>query len=159
MRPVIILKERVRIADNTENTQKVSLPEWLNAEKRFSFNSSPEIFGSSRIKIERPAAYLVSCYNSVSSSLRDSFTAGGRVNIKFNGNTVGVSRLIYNLFHRSKNIQHLFKDIPCETLSEYWRLKIEGNPIDIWLTLISKHNTENINISELFKEGLKKWKS
>ncbi len=115
----------------------------------------PEIFGSSGAKFERAAAYLITNYNAVSSHLRDYFTAGGRKNIVINGTTVNVSRLVYNFFIRAKHINHIIQQIPFKQLNYYWNTQISGNPVKYWKSLLKHNSTENIDVIEVFNEGLK----
>lgn len=116
----------------------------------------PEIFGKSTSKFERPASYLVTHYNAVSPSLRDSFSAGGRVNVIVNGITVNVSRLLFNLYEGANDIRNILEFIPYETLSHYWKMKINIEPIELWKQLISKYSVEDADIVSVFEAGLNK---
>lgn len=120
----------------------------------------PEIFGNSRIKFERPAAYLITEYNAVSSSLRDTFTAGGKVKIKVGSKEVTVSQLLYNFFLRSKDIKNTFSQIPTEKLAYYWGEAVTDEPIKHWKELLLKHSkTSNEEMNgetawSIFEAGL-----
>ncbi len=103
----------------------------------------PEIFGNSSVKFERVAAYLITEYNSVSSSLRDIFTAGGKAKIKIKTKDILVSKLVYNFFINALKIKEAFEKIPKETLLYYWNVKKIKDPIQTWKALIVK----NVNIA------------
>lgn len=115
----------------------------------------PEIFGNSTIKFERVAAYLIINYNAVSSSLRDNFTAGGRIKISIKGKDVVVSRVVYNLFERAKQIENIINKISKEKLSYYWGLKVDKKPIETWKILLKRYSIEPIDIVSIYNEGLK----
>ncbi|MEO8769186.1 MAG: hypothetical protein ABI402_03860 [Ferruginibacter sp.] len=130
-----------------------------NTRERFineCFVLFPEIVGSSQVKFERAAAYLVTNYNAVSSSLRDSFTAGGRVafNYNGNGNEVTISRVSYKIFERAKEIRDLLYELPKNMLSSYWRQYANGDPVEMWLGLITEHYADEVNIKDIFLSGL-----
>lgn len=109
----------------------------------------PEIFGNSTLKFERAAAYLITNYNAVSSNLRDSFTAGGQVDI----NGKKIARIFYNLFLYAKNIAKLIKEIPAEKLYYYWNREIKIEPLEIWQELLGSYSKDAVTV---FKSGLNK---
>ena len=115
----------------------------------------PEIFSRSTLKFERAAAYLVSKHNAVSSNLRDSFTAGGRMDITLTNKSVNVSRLTYNLYLNAKRIKEILNKIPSDLLRAYWHIDCIGNKVDKWESLINKNNTEQVDIVSVFREGSK----
>jgi len=118
----------------------------------------PEIFGSSTLKFERPAAYLIINYNAVSSNIRDNFSASGRENIQIDGEKVEVSRILYNFFIRAKNIKKLLESLPKEKLSYYWKTEAGKNPMETWKSLLikyAKESAEKIDIVSVFEAGLK----
>lgn len=118
----------------------------------------PEIFGNSTVKFERAAAYLITNYNAVSSSLRDNFTAGGQVKIKLGKKKITVQRLCYNLFLRAKQVKITIENTPREKLADYWKIDIEGSPLNTWLGLLEKYSGESGEKTDavaVFDEGLK----
>lgn len=98
----------------------------------------PEIFGKVNVvKYERAAAYLIAKYNSVSSSLRDLFTAGGRQEVKVHGKNKKVSKIEYNLRLRAKDIKEKIQEFDEKTLLYYWRVKkVEKNRLEQWKNLV-----------------------
>lgn len=118
----------------------------------------PEIFGSSSVKFERAAAYLITNYNAVSSSLRDNFTAGGQVEIKISNKKITVQRLCYNLFIRAKQIKSMIENTSQEKLADYWKINVEKSSLNTWLGLLEKYSNESVEKTDavaIFNEGLK----
>ncbi len=115
----------------------------------------PEIFGDRMIKFERPAAYLIANYNSVSANLRDIFTAGGRMKIKINGRNVMVSKLAYNLYSRAGAIEQKIAALEAQKLMFYWRCeKVEKNRLGQWKKIMDENfipSKNGITITTLFK--------
>lgn len=108
----------------------------------------PEIFGTSNLKFERAAAYLITNYNAVSSNLRDSFTAGGQVVI----GSQKVPQILHKLFLYAKNIEKLINEISEEKLAYYWNKEVKTEPLKIWQELLNTHSKLAITI---FNNGLK----
>jgi len=100
----------------------------------------PEIFGNSSIKFDRPAAYLITDYNAVSSNLRDNFSGGGQMEIIIDKKTVVVAKIVYHLFTRSKDISNMIRKTDPDKLSYYWNKKIATDPVNIWCTLLKEYS-------------------
>ncbi|HUD44380.1 MAG TPA: hypothetical protein VMR41_02455 [Patescibacteria group bacterium] len=119
----------------------------------------PEIFGRSQTKYERPAAYLITDYNAVSSSLRDIFTAGGQVTITVNGVDVLVPKIFYNLLENAKTIQNIINGIPDEKLKYYWKTEqIKSSKVEQWKQILDYQTGaqfENMSASAIYEWGLK----
>ena len=119
----------------------------------------PEIFGRSATKYERPAAYLITQYNSVSSSLRDIFTAGGQVSITVNNRNVTVPKIFSHLMNNAKDIQKLLENISEEELRYYWRTEeIASSRIDQWKQMIDQQTgqqLENVTASNIYEWGIR----
>ena len=119
----------------------------------------PEIFGRSATKYERAAAYLITNYNSVSSSLRDIFTAGGQVTINVNGNSVTVPKIFSHLMKNAKQIKELIEQMSEEELRYYWRAEqIRAPRVEQWKQLLdfnTRQQLENMTASEIYECGLR----
>lgn len=134
----------------------------LDEQKRFITESMiffPEMFGKSRIKFERSAAYLITEYNAVSSSLRDIFTAGGTVTMKVKGKRLtDVPKILKNLRDNAKQIAAMINDIDEETLANFWKIqKVGSGRISEWKRRLSNNSSwEKTGISavNIFEEGL-----
>lgn len=116
----------------------------------------PEIFGSSSLKFERVASYLVVNYGSVSSNIRDIFTAGGQQNMRMGRRTIMVPKILYHLKEHAKGIKSVLKTIDSSKLSYYWRTdRIMTNRLKQWLDLVDKRNEfGDCAASDMFNAGL-----
>lgn len=115
----------------------------------------PEIIGTSQDKYDNFSLWLVSKYGIVSTSLRDSFSAGGKVYMSVNGISHLVSRSIYHLFEYRKEIKHLLKITDDNVLMDVWNVsKVQENKDEQWIELLIKMSPESKNIlSKLLDEG------
>ncbi|KKQ03957.1 MAG: hypothetical protein US15_C0072G0003 [Candidatus Moranbacteria bacterium GW2011_GWF1_36_4] len=114
----------------------------------------PEIFGRTQTKFERVAAYLITAYNTVSSSLRDKFTAGGQQNIQLKGKEKLVPKIYFNLYSNASNIASVINEIDEERISYYWRIsKIPSDKLAHWKGMLRK--TAGKDAVEIFEAGLK----
>jgi len=92
----------------------------------------PEMFGKSTAKFERAAAYLIAEYNAVSANLRDTFTAGGQIEIRVKGKKVLLPQIYSNLMTNAKNIGKRIEQFDNKTLKYYWRVKkVETNKLNL----------------------------
>src|SRR3989344_1471756 len=107
----------------------------------------PEIFGHGNTKYSRPAAYLISEYNSVSTSMRDSFSAGGQVPLKISGKNMYIPRMLYNMATRSDLIRKRLKPISGKTLAFNWRIEAEKDRLAQWKKILDSY-------SEPIKKGV-----
>jgi hypothetical protein len=82
----------------------------------------PEIFGNLSTKYQRLATWLVTKYGVVDSSLRDKFTAGGKVSIPVGGNQYqGVPRIFKKLMDKMGDFLEKLKTISPDELEYYWK--------------------------------------
>ncbi len=118
----------------------------------------PEIFGSSPVKFERPAAYLITKYGAVCSNLRDIFTAGGVVNLTLENKLVkGVPRIVGKLASHASKINSIIVTLTEEELKTYWRVdKIPDDRLKFWLRLLRERASfarRGISIVDIFSNG------
>ena len=116
----------------------------------------PEIFGSSSLKFERVASYLVTNYNAVSSNIRDTFTAGGQQVVKIGKREVTVPRILSHLKEYAERIKSTLNTIDPGKLEYYWRVnKVNSNRLKQWLALVNEKNDfPDCLPSEVFDLGL-----
>lgn len=126
------------------------------------FSYFPEVLSNSAKKYERIPAYLASQYGVVTASLRDNFTAGGQVDISYDGDDFRVPQIIGELLRLAPKIRRCLDGVSELALSNYWQRKIEGftTAEDVWLKeidRISAHMELPVRTSKLylatFKEG------
>jgi len=133
-----------------------------NEQERFTTESLilfPEIFGRTQTKYERPAAYLITEYNTVSSSLRDKFTAGGQVTISVNGVDAHVPQIFSHLMEKAKDIENSIEQLSEETLKYYWRTeRIKTPRIEQWKRMVDDQagtQLDTVPASALYEWGLR----
>ena len=117
---------------------------------------SPEMFSPNNSKFERAAAYLVTRHNAVSSSFRDMFSAGGKVELKIGNQTSDVPRIIENLRKHAKEIDITINSLNEEELKNYWRVDlIKKDRIGQWKDLLDAA-TQSLEFkpSKIFEAGL-----
>lgn len=117
----------------------------------------PEVFSSSSKKFERVPAYLAANYGVVSANLRDHFTAGGRVNITYQGKTISVPQIASELCKLAERVSNCLRDKDLETLSNFWQKKIEATSTEAaWEDEIDRHtaDTMEVKMSELYHAAL-----
>ncbi len=119
----------------------------------------PEIFGTSRTKYERAAAYLVTEYNSVSSSLRDKFSASGRETVVLEDSPIEVPRILFQLYRKATLLEKRIQQIDGEKLLYYWRLtEVPSDRLAFWKKLLEE-NTQKVDLQgknavQVFDAGL-----
>ena len=114
----------------------------------------PELTGNSLTKYERFSLWLVANYGVVSTSTRDSFSAGGQGNIKSdNGTYKNVPRVIMNISDNKYSIRKIIENTEESILCETWNVKeIETDRLSQWINLISRYcNLENNDIRLVMK--------
>lgn len=122
----------------------------------------PELLTSSSTKYKRLAKWLVSEYSIADTSLRDRFSAGGKIDINFDNKIFKTQQIIKRLIEYREKILMQLNELPIETLSDTWNnieiLKAQtlDDRLSIWLTIISNVLAPNQLlikfISHLFRE-------
>lgn len=145
-----------------ENASSNIIRQWSNLsveEKKKiqveAFCLFPELFSNSTNKYKKLSSWLVAKYQIVSPSLRDTFTAGGRVNIIINGNTYnGLPRIYDHLNNSYDEIRNKLYECDFEELKYYWNYENEinvDNVLDVWIDLINHHSQINdLDIGDIF---------
>jgi len=86
----------------------------------------PEIFSRSAQKYKNLASWLAARHGIVDSSLRDRFSAGGKVNIEVSGKIYNeLPRIFLHLKDNAKDVIALVKKIPSDEAKHYWGLPFE----------------------------------
>ena len=104
----------------------------------------PEIFGTSTLKFERVAIYLMTQHNAISSNIRDHFTAGGTGTMIIGDNSFeNIPRIVMHLSELAERITTLLGEIEADTLKQYWKVDIiEDNRIGQWLSMIDSYSKD-----------------
>jgi hypothetical protein len=123
----------------------------------------PEMFSNSSVKFERPAAYLITTFNAVSSNLRDMYTAGGQVALKVKNKKITVPKIIYHLHANSNKIKDRMGEIEEETLKYYWRTeKVSKDRFRQWKDILMDKSIvidKKVSIIDIFNAGLNEKKN
>lgn len=117
----------------------------------------PELFGSSSVKYKRLAKWLVTNYSITDTSLRDRFSAGGKVKKRVNFRAVLMPQIIHRVEEYRDNILYWLDIISLDELAETWAnqevLKSQNTEdrIKFWLNEVGK---ELINLDNGINMGL-----
>lgn len=139
--------------DSTENVFKPTVTIWSNLDRHEQRNFRneaiarfPEIFGNSSAKYQRLAAWLAARHGVVDSSLRDRFTAGGKVDLDVAGVLYRrLPKIFQYLKDNCSQIIELVKNLPPEDAKYHWDLKKEPadcDKIDIWTEKLIEYASE-----------------
>lgn len=154
--------------DNTENTS-VSAPiitnfSNLSSDEKDSLVTElyvrfPAVLSNGTKKYAEVAAFLVAEKSVVSSSLRDTFSAGGRVTLEFDGIEIDVPKIVPQLLSYANRIDSLLSSMSLELLSELWQHDTSGflSAKDAWLSEVdenSAHMELPVKLSILFEARL-----
>lgn len=107
----------------------------------------PEILGANQDKYDNLSLWLVSKYGIVSTSMRDSFSAGGKVFLTVNRVSQLVPRSIYNLFENHMAVKKQIMSTSETTLKDLWNVSnVQDNRIAQWVKLLIKKSPTYENI-------------
>ncbi|PIT92248.1 MAG: hypothetical protein COU08_03400 [Candidatus Harrisonbacteria bacterium CG10_big_fil_rev_8_21_14_0_10_42_17] len=116
----------------------------------------PELF-KSRANYERAAAYMITEFGAVSTSLRDAFSAGGQQEVLVAREKKSVSQILSQLHDYVPKIVLRINEIDEELLKFYWQVSsIEVDRIEQWKELIDKDAVGGLGAelpSEVFQSG------
>ncbi|WNS82196.1 hypothetical protein RRU94_15730 [Domibacillus sp. DTU_2020_1001157_1_SI_ALB_TIR_016] len=124
----------------------------------------PEVFSNESSKYLNTSLYFLKEHQLISSSLRDSFSAGGREALLISGETVNVPQAYKKLYDSAEGILYLFKTIDLGKLLEYWEekgvreIKTRNEAIRTWFRLLNRYSANlpaEVKASTIFKAGLK----
>ena len=125
----------------------------------------PELFGSSSIKYKRLAKWLVTNYSITDTSLRDRFSAGGKVKKRVNLRNILMPQIIHRVEEYKENILYWLNDVSLDELAGSWgnqkvlQAQNTQDRINIWLNEVGKEiiNLDNginmaVYLQNLFSE-------
>lgn len=113
----------------------------------------PEIFGNSQTKYSNLALWLTARHGIVDSSLRDRFTAGGKVNLNVGGKIYKkVPKIFSHLQENAREVLKAVEQLKIEDVQHYWGEKtyISEAPIDLWIKLVVEHSKKILPSAEAF---------
>jgi hypothetical protein len=152
-------------SDNVGASPVIHTFDSLSAEDRRSFLLDcfilfPEMFGTSKTKFERATTYLMTNYSTISSSLRDKFTAGGQEAVQLGRVELIVPKIYFKLFRGARDLRDHLSKIPAAKLIEYWPISKEpADRLSHWISLLDRkadHKCLNGHRpSDIFEAGLR----
>ena len=146
--PEVLLKPTVSLWSNLSTAEQIVLRN--EAMARF-----PEIFGRSGTKYQNLASWLAARHGVVDSSLRDRFSAGGKVELEV-GNRLyrKLPRVFLHLKNNASEIIEAVKRIPPDEAKYYWDLPFEPtnneNKILEWSKKLVSYSNQQFYDSEKF---------
>jgi hypothetical protein len=150
--------------DNPEDESvpfKIRLWTTLSSEEKRDFliqglSYFPEIFGVTPHKYEHFTLWLVAKHGIVSTSMRDTFTAGGKKDIVVNGkNYRKVPRIYEHVNTYATGISHEILNAEKNLLIETWNIdRIEQKKrIQAWIKLVNEYSKDSISdVAELLND-------
>lgn len=111
----------------------------------------PEIFGKSTNKYNRFVLWLLENYGIISSSTRDSFTAGGKSDITLGEKTFNdVPKVFSNLANKKDIFLEELNSMDIFLLTKYWNRNI-SNKLTTWTDIVTSHS-KNFAPKDFLKE-------
>jgi len=106
----------------------------------------PEIFGKSSRKYAKVAAWLASKHGIVSSSLRDRFSAGGKVDVIVNGTLYRVPRIFGHLDENAIAIARHVVSFDIEDLERSWDVVsvCDERRLETWIELAHHYSCDTL---------------
>lgn len=127
----------------------------LSAEKKNYYTVQgyalfPEVLiPNSTIKYQRYALWLATDCSIINTNIRDQFSAGGKKEIRFEGETRKVSAALYRVIKNRQQIEKTILETSAPTLAEYWQVPaISANRMEQWCRLVSMYFAENDETSQ-----------
>lgn len=119
----------------------------------------PEIFGASNNKYSRFALWLVTRKGVVVTSLRDIFTAGGRMDIiTKKNNWHNQPQILYKMAELKDEIRSEILNATDEWIGEFWNIEEkdvvnQAKRIGIWINLVTNHiNTNKQEVRKMLSD-------
>ena len=112
----------------------------------------PEVLSTSTQKYEKLALYLVAKKGIVHTSLRDTFSAGGKY--IFNGIEVPKYFKTITDNERLKNIADCLQQLPEDIINEYWQTQSSDNRLNVWLEKVSQQIQSNDKLCDNIRPQL-----
>ncbi|MCL2874429.1 MAG: hypothetical protein FWE29_05815 [Defluviitaleaceae bacterium] len=153
--------ENLRIEQSELNFAKIRLWDTLSSGEQVNLKVSgmalfPELFGDSLNKYKRYTLWLTATHNVVSPSLRDSFSAGGRVIVPSLRNHGAIPRVLVNSSLFQREITEFLYNEQDEVLCETWNVsKIYSNRLEQWVNLMpisAKYQKKEFPIRQIISE-------
>lgn len=151
--------------DINENEQRLVIRlynELSIAEKKEIRNLSlayfPEIFSSELNKYEQLTKWTAANFGVISSSMRDTFSAGGQHTITIENKPFQVPRIYGHVEKNYLKIKDIILTTSIDELTDFWETEVDknANHIDTWIKLVAGNSAKNAReikkwLTKLFK--------
>lgn len=136
---------------STESQESSSAPAilqmWrvLNEDKKAQYTAMgyalfPEVLGSSRDKYQNYTLWLASEYSIINTSTRDTFSAGGKVDITTTHGVYRLPRTFGRIEEHKSIIKKTIEEADVLLLAECWQVrKIKENRVEQWCEIAAHH--------------------
>lgn len=115
----------------------------------------PELFGKRTDKYQRFTLWLAANHGVVSSSMRDSFSAGGQVDLNLGGTVFKrIPRKYGHLYEHCEEVKQIIQDTNMEQLKDYWKLDNADfeNRIQKWIQIVDEQAKEPFDVKQLLTQ-------
>jgi hypothetical protein len=127
-----------------------------------AFAYFPEIFGKGQNKYQKLSQWLVTEHSIADASLRDRFSAGGKVTITIKGERfIDIPRVFGNLSKYSPSVKLAIKNSESDFLKEIWGINevsdLKDQKLHLWINLVMESqlylpSSEQIKIRNLLEK-------
>lgn len=145
-----------------ENAAPAKIRMWntLPADEKYHLVSAglalfPELFSQSNNKYQRFTLWLAARHGVVSSSMRDSFSAGGQVDLCLDGRRFQrVPRKYEQLREHCEGVKRIIENTDLELLKDYWNIDRADfkNRLRMWIEIVSEQAKESFDVKELLTQ-------
>lgn len=106
----------------------------------------PEVLsGGSSKKYNRYALWLATTQGIINTNIRDSFSAGGQVEMMTQGNVLVKMPAAFGRIKKfASDIKQFLADVDEPVLKEYWKQEISKNRLRQWCSLVSKYANSSV---------------
>lgn len=131
----------------------------MSEEKKNHFRNEalarfPEVFGNSSKKYQALASWLVARHGIVNPSLRDPFTAGGKISILIGGKEYKeIPKIFEHLNKNMKSIIKIVSNLTVDDVVHYWNIESDvrnKDLIDKWVSLVISNSNKSLPKKEHF---------
>lgn len=162
---IVIPKTEIKVNDTLNNlyarmanSMKVRLWRSISIEEKKSlvragFAFFPIILSESNIKYEQFSLWLAARFGIISTSLRDSFSAGGKETVLLNGKTYKIKQAQFKILQNRLEIMGLIYSADESFLQTSWNVpKIESDRLGQWIEIVSSYSDNPLKEIQLYQD-------
>lgn len=140
------------------NSMKVRLWRSISVEEKKSlvragFAFFPVILSDSNTKYEQFSLWLAARFGIISTSLRDSFSAGGQETVLLKGKTYKIKQAQFKILQNKLEIMDLIYSADESFLQSSWNVtKIETDRLGQWIEIVSSYSENPLKEIQLYQD-------